>query len=171
MCGRYTHLLTWRQIVELYQLTSGLEAPSEFRPRYNIAPTQVAPVVRMRDGQRELAMLRWGLIPAWAKDRAIGNKMINLDVAGPRLPAPVTVAIAPGQSLKRPFAMAGPRQPLNFQLHQPLGGKADHLPKHIGIRALLKQRTKRHHLIGHRGHRCSCCDQTLPESHDDRRCG
>jgi putative SOS response-associated peptidase YedK len=61
MCGRYTHLLTWSQVVTLYQLTSGLEAPAEFRPRYNIAPTQMAPVVRMKNGQRELAMLRWGL--------------------------------------------------------------------------------------------------------------
>jgi len=82
MCGRYTHLLTWSQVVTLYQLTSGLEAPAEFRPRYNIAPTQMAPVVRMKNGQRELAMLRWGLIPAWAKDRSIGNKMINARAEG-----------------------------------------------------------------------------------------
>jgi len=82
MCGRYTHLLTWSQVVTLYQLTSGLEAPAEFRPRYNIAPTQMAPVVRMKNGQRELAMLRWGVIPAWAKDRSIGNKMINARAEG-----------------------------------------------------------------------------------------
>src|SRR5260221_4399817 len=76
----------------------------------------------------------------------------QLDVAGPRLPVPVTVAIALGQSLERPFAMDSAGQPLNFQLHQPLSGKADHVTKHIGIGVLLKQRTKRHHLIGHRGH-------------------
>ena len=54
------------------------------RKRYNIAPTQEAPVVRLMkdagDGAergRELAMLRWGLVPSWAKDLAVGNKMIN----------------------------------------------------------------------------------------------
>jgi putative SOS response-associated peptidase YedK len=46
-------------------------------PRYNIAPTQMAPVVRDRDGRRELAMLRWGLIPYWAKDTKIAYKTIN----------------------------------------------------------------------------------------------
>jgi len=47
------------------------------RKRYNIAPTQEAPVIRVRDGSREAAMLRWGLVPFWAKDLAVGNKMIN----------------------------------------------------------------------------------------------
>ena len=53
------------------------------RKRYNIAPTQEAPVIRLaKDGDggerpRELAMLRWGLVPSWAKDLAVGNKMIN----------------------------------------------------------------------------------------------
>src|SRR6266481_4082737 len=77
MCGRYTHLLTWEQVVQLYELTADLGPPADFLPRYNIAPTQMAPVVRMKDGKRELAMLQWGLIPSWAKDRSIGNRMIN----------------------------------------------------------------------------------------------
>ena len=56
------------------------------RKRYNIAPTQEAPVVRLarEDAQegtgeprRELAMLRWGLVPSWAKDISVGNRMIN----------------------------------------------------------------------------------------------
>jgi len=48
-------------------------------PRYNIAPTQLAPVVRrLRDGPgRELVLLRWGLIPAWSKDASGGARMIN----------------------------------------------------------------------------------------------
>jgi len=46
--------------------------------RYNIAPTQEAPVVRVdRSGEREAAMLRWGLVPPWAKDIVVGNRMIN----------------------------------------------------------------------------------------------
>jgi putative SOS response-associated peptidase YedK len=48
-------------------------------PRYNIAPTQPVAAVRFDSeaGERELEMLRWGLIPFWAKDPAIGNRMIN----------------------------------------------------------------------------------------------
>jgi hypothetical protein len=76
MCGRYTHLLTWRQIIELYGLLDAV-APNDFGPRYNIAPTQMAPVVRERDGKRECVMLRWGLIPFWAKDSKIAYKTIK----------------------------------------------------------------------------------------------
>jgi putative SOS response-associated peptidase YedK len=46
--------------------------------RFNIAPTQQAPIVReSREGVREIAMLRWGLVPFWAKDLKIGTTMIN----------------------------------------------------------------------------------------------
>jgi putative SOS response-associated peptidase YedK len=48
------------------------------RKRFNIAPTQEAPVVRAgQDGSREIASLRWGLVPFWAKDLKIGTNMIN----------------------------------------------------------------------------------------------
>jgi putative SOS response-associated peptidase YedK len=48
------------------------------RKRFNIAPTQEAPVVRLdREGTREVAMLRWGLVPFWAKDPKVGTSMIN----------------------------------------------------------------------------------------------
>jgi len=77
MCGRYTQLLTWEQIVHLYELTADLDPPADFRPRYNIAPNQMAPVMRMKDGRRELAMLQWGLIPSSAKDRSMGDRLIN----------------------------------------------------------------------------------------------
>ena len=46
-------------------------------PRYNVAPTQHAPVLFEHEGARRLQMTRWGLIPSWAKDPSIGNKMIN----------------------------------------------------------------------------------------------
>lgn len=52
-------------------------APRNLRPRYNVAPGQDIAVVRAADGGRSLAMLRWGLIPAWAKDPAIANRLIN----------------------------------------------------------------------------------------------
>lgn len=51
--------------------------------RFNIAPTQSAPVVRVnREGAREIAMLRWGLVPFWAKDLRIGTTMINARCEG-----------------------------------------------------------------------------------------
>ena len=51
--------------------------PLNLRPRYNVAPSQDVAVARANDDGRTLAMLRWGLIPAWAKDQAIGHKLIN----------------------------------------------------------------------------------------------
>ncbi|MBL0922106.1 MAG: SOS response-associated peptidase [Phycisphaerales bacterium] len=76
MCGRYSHLFTWKQLHRLMDLLSWPEA--ELGARYNVAPTQHGPVVRARpDGSREGAMLRWGLIPHWAKDESIGGRLIN----------------------------------------------------------------------------------------------
>jgi putative SOS response-associated peptidase YedK len=55
-----------------------LDSVDDFKPRYNIAPTQSVPVVRSTAvGGRELVELRWGLIPSWATDPAIGSRMIN----------------------------------------------------------------------------------------------
>eukprot|EP00913_Durusdinium_trenchii_P019515 g18345.t1 len=55
-----------------------MRAPDEgLRPRYNIAPTQTAAIVRPADEGREVAFARWGLIPSWAKDIKIGYRMIN----------------------------------------------------------------------------------------------
>jgi putative SOS response-associated peptidase YedK len=47
------------------------------KPRYNIAPGQVAPVIVNAHGKRSIELFQWGLIPSWAKDPAIVNKMIN----------------------------------------------------------------------------------------------
>src|ERR1041384_1733807 len=52
------------------------EPKAGFVPRYNIAPTQSVIVVG-DDGERYLKQMRWGLIPSWAKDESIGNRMIN----------------------------------------------------------------------------------------------
>lgn len=52
--------------------------PTGFSPRFNVAPTQIVPVVRSDDrGERQWAPCRWGLIPSWAKDISIGDRMIN----------------------------------------------------------------------------------------------
>lgn len=76
MCGRFTNRYTWSELVRLYRLT-GSPPASNFPPRHNVAPTQNSFVVRISEGQRQLADLRWGLVPFWAKDLKIGSKMIN----------------------------------------------------------------------------------------------
>ena len=76
MCGRFTNMFKWRELQVLMDLLdwTGVEIP----PRYNLAPTQQAPVVRATgDGSRHGAMLRWGLVPSWADDLSIGSRMIN----------------------------------------------------------------------------------------------
>lgn len=76
MCGRY-RLSRHKQIVEQY-FDSVSEEP-DWLPRYNIAPTQLIPVIRQRTAEprREITMMRWGLIPAWAKDSFGAAGMIN----------------------------------------------------------------------------------------------
>jgi len=74
MCGRFTISTPADVVAEAF----GLEAAVPLSPRYNVAPSQDVAVVRRRgDGRRELAFLRWGLIPSWAKDPAIGDRLIN----------------------------------------------------------------------------------------------
>ncbi len=56
----------------------GLEIAGELPPRYNIAPSQPVAAIRAGgSGARELTLLQWGLIPSWAKEPAIGSRMIN----------------------------------------------------------------------------------------------
>lgn len=75
MCGRYTHLFLWR---ELHRLMTLVSPPWEFPRRYNVAPTQDAPVIRAAEGSgRRVDPLRWGLIPSWASDVSIGSRLIN----------------------------------------------------------------------------------------------
>jgi len=71
MCGRYT--LTKRP-EDIHKLIPFRGDTSAFKPRYNVAPTQRAPVVTMAC---EWKWMRWGLIPAWATEASIGAKMIN----------------------------------------------------------------------------------------------
>ncbi|MFO7261371.1 MAG: SOS response-associated peptidase [bacterium] len=74
MCGRYTLASTPEALVEEFGV-GGL--PGEYRPRYNIAPSQpVLTLVSGKDGP-EWRYLRWGLVPFWADDPAIGQRMIN----------------------------------------------------------------------------------------------
>ncbi len=77
MCGRFTQLLTWQQIHDLYELPA-MAVPSLLQPRYNGAPTQNFALCRMYpEVIRAVGLLRWGLIPFWAKDATMGSRLIN----------------------------------------------------------------------------------------------
>ena len=74
MCGRFTTFLS----PEILENTFGVQAPLDIPPRYNIAPTQQVWIIReAATGGRHLSSVRWGLVPHWAKDLSIGNRMIN----------------------------------------------------------------------------------------------
>ena len=75
MCGRFTLATAPEIVAEFFELT----AVPDLSPRYNIAPTQSAPAILLTPerAQRVFRPLRWGLIPGWAKDPTIGNRMIN----------------------------------------------------------------------------------------------
>lgn len=74
MCGRYTMHTDVDKLIEQLKLNF---VEAELSPAYNIAPTQNVPVVVETDKGRVLKAFRWGLVPHWAKDLSIGNKMIN----------------------------------------------------------------------------------------------
>jgi len=98
------------------------------RRRFNIAPTQEAPVVRATaEGPREIAMLRWGLVPAWARDIGVGTKMINARAESAATKPAFREAMARRRCLvpasgffewkgapgrKQPFAITVPDRPL-----------------------------------------------------------
>jgi len=75
VCGRFTLTTNLGAIAKRFGVSRFLEEVGH-APRYNVAPTQTVIVVS-DDGTRHLAEMRWGLIPSWAKDPAIGNRMIN----------------------------------------------------------------------------------------------
>lgn len=124
MCSRYFLDAEGNVIAYTFRVPP---APG-LRKRFNIAPTQMAPVVRLDgEGRRELALLRWGLVPSWAKDVKVGTAMINarsetLDskpafraaLASRRCVVPATGFFewqgAPGR--KQPYAITVPQAPL-----------------------------------------------------------
>jgi putative SOS response-associated peptidase YedK len=75
MCGRYVSKANRKDVEQEFDLALGPE--QHLQVRYNIAPTQIIPVILESKGQRIIEQLRWGLIPGWAKDETIGAKLIN----------------------------------------------------------------------------------------------
>lgn len=80
MCGRFALFAPADALEEYFALTE--PAAAQLLPRYNLTPGQAVAVVRERDGRRRLELLRWGLVPFWAKDAAIGRRLINARLDG-----------------------------------------------------------------------------------------
>jgi putative SOS response-associated peptidase YedK len=75
MCGRISLSTPPDELAEEFELT---QLPLDFRPRYNIAPSQkILAIVAEPGAGRRASFFRWGLVPFWAKDPSIGNRMIN----------------------------------------------------------------------------------------------
>ena len=73
MCGRFVQYSD----PGLYAVCFDLDAICEATPRYNVAPTQPVLAIRADQGKRELAALRWGLVPSWSKGPDSRYSIIN----------------------------------------------------------------------------------------------
>ena len=76
MCGRFSQA---KDLEELYDEFTFIDEPFDgiLQPRYNIAPSQLSPVIINENGSNKLKMFKWGLVPSWSKDTKIGYRMIN----------------------------------------------------------------------------------------------
>lgn len=79
VCGRFSLISSEELIRRIFRIN---RAPVQMR--FNIAPSQEAPVIHIKYGDdlRELTNMRWGLVPSWAKDKSIGNRLINAQCEG-----------------------------------------------------------------------------------------
>jgi putative SOS response-associated peptidase YedK len=123
MCGRYTLRVSPAELAEIFETLRTIE----WSPRYNIAPTQTVVAVRQSeqgDG-RELALLRWGLIPSWSKDMKIGSSLINARADG----------VATKPSFRHAFKKKRCLIPADgFYEWQAVPGQKTKQPFHIGVR-------------------------------------
>ena len=74
MCGRFGATFNYHQLKVLWNLRGEF---ADFGPRYNIAPSQEVPVILRNESRNEIKPMRWGLVPSWAQDHSIGQRMIN----------------------------------------------------------------------------------------------
>ena len=73
MCGRYSIVMTPDEMRGVF----GYPEMPNFPPRYNVAPTQPIPLVRLWEGRRQFTLMRWGLLPSWVKDPKAFTLLIN----------------------------------------------------------------------------------------------
>ena len=128
MCGRFTNQYTWRELHALYMLSIGFEQNADWTPKFNIAPTTQVPVILSQDGQRSAQLMRWGLVPSWAKeigkfstfnarDEGLAGKPMFRGAwkAGRRCIVPASSFFEWRKSDKQPFAIAlGNKGPMAF---------------------------------------------------------
>lgn len=74
MCGRFTITADEDMLMQTFEL---MNIPFTYAPSYNAAPSQMIPAIIADRGTKRIGQLKWGLVPSWAKDPAIGNKLIN----------------------------------------------------------------------------------------------
>lgn len=74
MCGRFSLRVEMEELLNYYGL---VQSSYVYTPRYNIAPGQLITALLDSNGERRIGPLSWGLVPSWASDERIGNKMIN----------------------------------------------------------------------------------------------
>ena len=77
MCGRYNLITDTDALVDFFEIEQVLLEPRELVPRYNIAPSQAIPIVRMGDSGRELLLATWGLVPHWSREPKTKYSTIN----------------------------------------------------------------------------------------------
>ena len=77
MCGRYVQASSPTLLADRFGVTEIRPAAAEHEPDYNVTPRRDVPVIGEGDGGRALDLVRWGLIPSWAKDPKIGDRQIN----------------------------------------------------------------------------------------------
>jgi putative SOS response-associated peptidase YedK len=118
MCGRYTLATPGAEVAGAF----GLDAVPDLPPRYNIAPTQPVAAVRAGAGGRELVLLRWGLVPSWAGDLSIGQRLLNARAETLTEKPAFRSAFArrrclvPADGFYEWAAAAGKKQPIHFRL-------------------------------------------------------
>ena len=120
MCGRYTAAKDFGELLRLIGVV--MARVPFFAPRYNIAPTQTAPVICQENHQPAVRLMRWGLIPSWAKDVSVGNALINArseslgSRAAFREPFKQRRCLIPADSFYEWQERAGKRQPFRVML-------------------------------------------------------
>lgn len=121
MCGRFTIMLEADDLREALDLGA---IPDDWRPRFNLAPSQPAGVV-VDPLTRNLGWMKWGLVPGWAKDPEIGNRLINARAE--------TLAEKP--SFRQAYARRRCLIPADgfYEWQHPVGGKGRGHPHHIHL--------------------------------------
>ena len=121
MCGRFTIMLEADDLREALDLGA---IPEDWRPRFNLAPSQPAGVV-VDPSTRNLGWMKWGLVPGWAKDPEIGNRLINAR----------SETLAEKPSFRQAFARRRCLIPADgfYEWQHPAGGKGRGRPHHIHL--------------------------------------